>query len=54
VINRRQLLTWWRRPARPDDEPTPVLARFVAPTPIDDPEPFSLEAFYAARAKERR
>lgn len=54
MINRRELFTWWRRsapPVRPTRDPAPPLARVVGPTRIDDPEPFSLEAFYAARAK---
>jgi hypothetical protein len=51
MINRRELFTWWRTkpPARRE---APVLARVVPPTAVDDPEPFSLEAFYAARVKE--
>jgi hypothetical protein len=57
MINRRELFTWWRRsvapPARPARDAAPPLARVVGPTRIDDPEPFSLEAFYAARAKPR-
>jgi len=58
MIDRRQLLTWWRaRPATPPSPPprevAPVLARVVEPTPIDAAEPFSLERFYAARAAER-
>ena len=64
MMSRRQLFTWWRcAPARPPDlarapEPPipPPPARAVDPVWIDDPAPFSLEAFYRARARgeERR
>lgn len=57
MINRRELFTWWRTaPAPPPTvdvavrDRAPLLARVVEPTAIDDPEPFSLDAFYAARA----
>ena len=56
MIDRRQLLTWWRvKPpaAPPPREVAPALTRVVEPTPIDAAEPFSLERFYAARAAER-
>lgn len=57
MINRRELFTWWRRtptaPVRPVRDVAPPLARVVGPSRIDDPEPFSLEAFYTARAKLR-
>jgi hypothetical protein len=55
-MSRRQLFTWWRRAPAPAPEPPvpPPPSRAVAPVWIDDPEPFSLEAFYRARAEERR
>jgi hypothetical protein len=50
MINRRELFTWWRvKPVRARRDDAPPLARIVEPTRIDDPEPFSLAAFYAAR-----
>jgi hypothetical protein len=64
MMSRRQLFTWWRRPPRPAraaappraaEPPVPPLpARAVEPVWIDDPAPFSLDAFYRARAEERR
>ena len=53
MMSRRQLLTWWRRAPAPPPAPIPPPARTVPPVWIDDPEPFSLEAFYRARAEER-
>jgi hypothetical protein len=53
-LTRRQVLTWWRRPpqaAHAVAPPSVTLARLVEPTAVVDPEPFSLEAFYSARAK---
>jgi hypothetical protein len=60
MMSRRQLFTWWRgapAPARAPEPPIPPPpARAVDPVWIDDPapfspEPFSLEAFYRARAR---
>jgi hypothetical protein len=56
MMSRRQLFTWWRHPpapplARPPEPAVPPpLSRVVDPVWIDDPAPFSLEAFYRARA----
>lgn len=54
MMTRRQLFTWWRRSPDNAREPREApLARIVEPTPIDTAEPFSLEAFYAARKEGR-
>lgn len=49
-MNRRDLFTWWRKkPESATREVAPALARIVEPTLVEDPEPFSLATFYAAR-----
>ena len=66
MMSRRQLFTWWRRAPAPALALAPALARAsepplpppparaVEPVWIDDPAPFSLEAFYQARAEGHR
>ncbi len=57
MITRRELFTWFRR-GEPSRTPAPVaepIARPVLePVWIDDDKPFSLEAFYQARAEAKR
>jgi hypothetical protein len=63
MMSRRDLLTWswWRRPAPEPPRPPPpacvvdpVWIETAGPGPAPPVAPFSLEAFYAARAAERR
>ena len=58
---RREILAWWRhrnppeprRAVRPEGEAMdlPIALPVTEPVWLDAPAPFSLEAFYAARAR---
>jgi hypothetical protein len=54
MITRRELFTWFRKKPAEHSSADPVARPVLEPVWIDDAKPFSLEAFYQARAEQRR